>query len=174
MDDQGTNRTRGSGLRFRKLRITWSVVWGIACLLLIVLWVRSYFSFSVLGYGGQLPKCQLLIMKGEIIVKTKWPTSLSGGQWTAITDQPSDWLSRTNNYDTVFGFALFPFRNKRLYYDYCLFVPFWSVVALGVLLSGLPWMPRPRFVARFSLSTLLVFTTLVAVGLGLIVWAARK
>ena len=31
-------------MRFRKLRIAWSVVWGIACVLLIVLWVRSYWS----------------------------------------------------------------------------------------------------------------------------------
>ena len=29
-------------MRFRKLRIAWSVGWGIACVLLIVLWVRSY------------------------------------------------------------------------------------------------------------------------------------
>src|SRR3954470_12360641 len=29
-------------LRFRKLRIAWSVFWGLACVLLIVLWVRSY------------------------------------------------------------------------------------------------------------------------------------
>ena len=29
-------------MRFRKLRIAWSVVWGLAAVLLIVLWVRSY------------------------------------------------------------------------------------------------------------------------------------
>ena len=29
-------------MRYRKLRIAWSVGWGIACVLLIVLWVRSY------------------------------------------------------------------------------------------------------------------------------------
>ena len=29
-------------MRFRKLRIAWSVACGIACVLLIVLWVRSY------------------------------------------------------------------------------------------------------------------------------------
>src|SRR6476619_2972176 len=29
-------------MRFRKLRIAWSVFWGLACVLLIVLWVRSY------------------------------------------------------------------------------------------------------------------------------------
>jgi hypothetical protein len=41
MDDQGTNRA-GGGVRFRKLRIAFSAVCGIVCLLLIVLWVRSY------------------------------------------------------------------------------------------------------------------------------------
>ena len=29
-------------MKHRKLRIAWSVVWGIAAVLLIVLWVRSY------------------------------------------------------------------------------------------------------------------------------------
>jgi hypothetical protein len=29
-------------MRFRKLRIAWSVVCSIVCVLLIVLWVRSY------------------------------------------------------------------------------------------------------------------------------------
>jgi hypothetical protein len=32
-------------MRFRKLRIAWSVFWGSAAVLLIVFWVRSY------GYG---------------------------------------------------------------------------------------------------------------------------
>src|SRR3954452_15550514 len=29
-------------MRFRNLRIAWSVAWGLACVLLIVFWVRSY------------------------------------------------------------------------------------------------------------------------------------
>src|SRR3954453_23888497 len=54
-------------MRFRKLRIAWSVFWGLACLLLIELWVRSYFfadtvygeippvlSFTLNSYDGQL------------------------------------------------------------------------------------------------------------------------
>src|SRR5215212_550767 len=31
-------------MRFRKLRIAWSVFWGLSTVLLIVLWVRSYWS----------------------------------------------------------------------------------------------------------------------------------
>jgi hypothetical protein len=30
-------------MRYRKLRIAWSVGWGVVCLALIVLWVRSYY-----------------------------------------------------------------------------------------------------------------------------------
>src|SRR5689334_18375262 len=40
-------------MRFRKLRIVWSVFWGIACVLLIALWVRSYwFSDTIRTPNG--------------------------------------------------------------------------------------------------------------------------
>jgi hypothetical protein len=29
-------------MKYRKLRIAWSVGWGVLCLLLVALWVRSY------------------------------------------------------------------------------------------------------------------------------------
>ena len=35
-------------MRFRKLRIAWSVVWGLAAVLPIVLWVRSYSRIDAL------------------------------------------------------------------------------------------------------------------------------
>src|SRR5689334_14707894 len=35
-----------SAMRFRKLRIAWSVFWGLACVLLTVLWLRSYWCFD--------------------------------------------------------------------------------------------------------------------------------
>jgi hypothetical protein len=48
-------------MRFRKLRNAWSVAWGIACVLLVVLWVRSYSWFETDGrqvgqiwFGGSL------------------------------------------------------------------------------------------------------------------------
>ena len=34
-------------MKFRKLRIAWSVVWGVAAVLLIVLWVRSYWRHGL-------------------------------------------------------------------------------------------------------------------------------
>ena len=35
-------------MKFRKLRIALSVTWGVACLLLIVLWVRSFYFGDVI------------------------------------------------------------------------------------------------------------------------------
>jgi hypothetical protein len=34
-------------MRFRKLRIAWSVVWGVLCVLLIVLWARSFYIADI-------------------------------------------------------------------------------------------------------------------------------
>src|SRR5262245_28767768 len=37
-------------MRFRKLRIAWSVVWGVVAVLLIALWVRSYWWLDSISY----------------------------------------------------------------------------------------------------------------------------
>jgi hypothetical protein len=49
-------------------------------------------------------------------------------------------------------------------------IPQWLLVLSVLLLAAAPWL---RCSARFSLRTLLIATTLVAVVLGLMVWAAR-
>src|SRR5437868_3446581 len=36
-------RGRMAVMRFRKLRIAWSVVWGLVCVLLIAWWISSYY-----------------------------------------------------------------------------------------------------------------------------------
>jgi hypothetical protein len=46
-------------------------------------------------------------------------------------------------------------------------VPDWLVVSLCVAIGFVPWLPWPR---QFSLRTLLIATTLIAVALGIIVW----
>jgi len=48
----------------------------------------------------------------------------------------------------------------------------WLAAILFAVLAALPWVHKLRF--RFSLRTLLTATTLVAVVLGLVVWAVRK
>jgi hypothetical protein len=58
------------------------------------------------------------------------------------------------------------FRYVEATFGTLFFVPYWCPVCLSVLLATSPWFSMPR---RFSLRTLLIATTLVAVVLGLIV-----
>jgi hypothetical protein len=47
-------------------------------------------------------------------------------------------------------------------------LPHWFLFGLSVMFAFCPWLP-----ARFSLRTLLIGMTLVAVMLGLAIWATR-
>jgi hypothetical protein len=51
--------------------------------------------------------------------------------------------------------------------------PHWFLVALSAAFVFVPWLPWHKLRWRFSLRTLLIVTTLVAVVLGLVVWMAR-
>src|SRR3954453_22001270 len=42
-------------MRFRKLRIACSVFWGLACVLVICLWVQSHFVVDAIGETSQTP-----------------------------------------------------------------------------------------------------------------------
>jgi hypothetical protein len=53
------------------------------------------------------------------------------------------------------------------YNEGVLSLPYWFVIAMSAALATVPWL---RW--RFTLRTLLIATTLVAVMLGLIVWSA--
>jgi hypothetical protein len=90
-------RVRMGGMRFRKLRIAWSVLCGLSCVPVSVLWLRSYWQ-------------------------------------------------RAEMYWAVVFFA-----------------------SLSALFACIPWLPWSN---RFSLRTLLLATTLVAVTLGVIAYVA--
>jgi hypothetical protein len=153
--------------RFRKLRIAWSVGWGIACVLLAVLWVRSYYVLDFLRC--RLPNSwglQAVSTDGRLILHTQqlnptlhWPS----WAWTSHKDQSSkDMFPRD---PSVLGFQL-----ERIPPNSRFQMPHWFVVSITVALSAAILLRQPY---RFSLRTLLFVTTLVAVVLGLIVWVRR-
>jgi hypothetical protein len=51
------------------------------------------------------------------------------------------------------------------------YMPHWFLVVGFAVLSAVPWIEHIHW--RFTLRTLLIATTLVAIVLGLIVWAVR-
>jgi hypothetical protein len=116
-------------MRFRKLRIAWSVGCAIACVLLIALWVRSYSAPDVWHTFARFPNSP-----------TYYYNSFQG---RLRIGTPKTWEAGAIS------------------------ISHWIYILCFAALAVLPWIRQLRW--RFSLRTLLIATTLVAVVLGLIV-----
>src|SRR3954465_14849637 len=55
-------------MKFRKLRITWSVTCGIACALLIALWVRSYWRKDTLEFKDSRKLVAVESIRGRVVL----------------------------------------------------------------------------------------------------------
>jgi hypothetical protein len=142
--------------RFRKLRISWSVGWGLLAVLLITLWVRSYWYMDEVRNASSWVT-QLASYRGGIHYY-RGPTFLSpGDRWLFLVTPHRD-----IDDDARMTFALS--LGSLLRGHQWLIVPYCFLVAVCGVIAAAPWL---RW--RFSLRTLLIATTLVAVGLGLIV-----
>jgi len=173
MGDQGTTGARGV-IRFRKLRIAFAVTCLIVCVLLIVLWVRSYWRLDVVQYGfldtwgftANSTNGRLLFFRQELASNyfPRWQAS-------SVSDQP--WI---NTYFPARSSTL-GFRFERVPASVIVQIPHWfPILVTGALAAatGLQVAKSLRGYYRFSLRTLLIVTTLIAVGLGLAAYAARK
>jgi len=143
-------------MRFRKLRIAWSVVCGIACVLLIVLWIRSYSSTDgVVWQPTRSWFISSISLTGRICVITGSYENPSEIGSVPATNDPG--LLGPDSWDFI--------RDPE--FDLVLF-PHWFPIALFTAFAAAPWLHW-----RFSLRTLLIATTLLALGLGLIAWSIR-
>jgi hypothetical protein len=138
--------------------------------LLIVLWVRSYQQaddvtcglssgpgYRCISLNGELLACRYPSREGA--VSLGWVIRhLPGHDPHAF---PSSWPS------TLHGIA-FEFSEGRLWLTV---LPQWFIAALFATLATVPWIRHSKW--RFTLRTLLIATTLVAVVLGAIVYAVR-
>jgi hypothetical protein len=136
-------------MRYRKLRITWTVCCTIACLLLCVLWVRSYQTLDIYQPYGH----EIQVAIGRVLIDETWvPSSTPPSTTSESIESDGSSVRVTTVQDLVSAGT-------------GIRVPFWLPTTVFVIFGVIPWFPR-----RFSLRTLLIATTLVAVVLGLIVW----
>ncbi len=146
-------------MRYRKLRIAWSVAWGIVAVLLVVLWVRSYSLGEYLYIPfGNAQGVWVRTARGHIIYKREavdhqiaWQFYPHSSEWYLQMLLPRD--------SGIFG-------NWSLD-SHTATIPLYFPSLAAAILAAIPWLLTVR---RFSLRTLLIATTLVAVGLGLIMW----
>jgi hypothetical protein len=155
-------------MKYRTLRIAWSVGWGLAAALLIVLWMVSYTVHPYL----QTPTGIRCKSSNGVFVLLKLPAQATAYEPTGIITFRMPDGDKSVSVDlgprlTWSGFQ-FQWDSGSSWY---LQAPYWALVALTVLGAVLPWIRQLRW--RFSLRTLLIATTLVAVVLGTIVWLSR-
>jgi hypothetical protein len=147
-------------VKYRKLRIAWSVAWGVVAVLVCALWVRSS-ERSERFFVGFTNKV------GVHLESSNGQLHLSYSNWS---DEPNMQLSPWAHYydrrpakrkKSDAGIVnLFHSKNQTY-----VGARHWIVILLCGAAMTAPWLPR-----RFSLRTLLIATTLVALLLGLFVW----
>ena len=167
-------------MKYRKLRIAWSVAWGVACLLLIALWVRSYWwverveHFGTVNHTSCWSACGILgvehyLNEDQIPKQNLERLHKQGDQHGAIQAAPVGWTSETYPVGEYYKNDSIPrFRWQRNPYGFSVLVPYWFMPIVSVALAAVSWLPW-----RFSLRTLLIGMTVAAIGLGWIVYALR-
>ena len=144
---------------YLRLRVTVSVVFGILCVLLIALWVRSFWHLDmyfipVVNFVAQsLRGCFVLYWAQEIGV------NFGGHQ-----SEPASIAQLSHDIPGTY----FWFRLTNLPTETTLLMPMWLPLAVTAGIATTPWL---RW--RFTLRTLLIASTLIAVVLCLIVLAVR-
>ena len=140
------------------LRIAVTALSLTACVLLAALWMRSYWCVDCLAYSSD---------PGIVGLRSVCGT---GDVFFVNNTLPSKWFFESQ----ILAEAEIAWETPITWHhepDYfSVSVQYWLLI---LLLTTVPLVTWGRSSWRFSLRTLLIATTLVAVGLGLIVYAAR-
>jgi hypothetical protein len=117
------------GMKHRKLRITWSVVWGVACLLLIMLWVRSRYANDRVSMPLPGSGFGIMSRSGGLGIGI-WRREVSEG-WTFHTTPPEKLdLPYTN---LVFAEYMADTDMYRVRSQY------WCLILISVAFATAPW-----------------------------------
>ena len=159
----------------RLLRIAFSIVCGIVCLLLIVFWLRSHRYYEVFEIKTDSRLVQVRSWHNRLEL---WQFAPSGARVDSSTVR--NFVKEISNGRF---FQSGPITTKRHFawdtarfqlvnqpWSTTLFVPHWFPVVGFAACAAVPWI---AWSTRFSLRTLLLTTTLAALFLGAVVYAIR-
>jgi hypothetical protein len=148
----------------RLLRISISAASFLVCAAFVVLWCRSYSWMDDLEYYviGDT-SIRILSTEGQFVIGVQeLPRHLANTGWLSSRD-----AKFRSNAPSFLGFRFrFNQRTKAIR----LIAPIWFPVLASGVIAAVSGIRRP---CQFSVRTLLVATTLVAVLLGAVVYAVR-
>ena len=151
----------------RWLRITWTAFWALAAALVIVLWVRSYWRWDAItlpvvnncGISLKSFEGRIVIKKTTISDARFWPVGFESLNF----DNHQVVLAEKYHVQSYAG----PLVAKNAVVATLSQLP---LVLTAAVFAVAPWIGWPN---RFSLRTLLIATTLIAVALGTIIVLSR-
>src|SRR4051794_25347873 len=155
----------------RYMRLFCATLCGIACILLCVLWVRSYFSpvFVVMPLPGPFGSVLFETAHGRVTACAVYGQRLANGNnaspWGIHYKSLDDWEPGQPRLAARANFTL-----SRWKQFYCLILPYWFLAITSGILGVMFFQKEPL---RFSLRTLLVVTAVLAVLLGIIIAVIR-
>lgn len=147
----------------RRVRISVSVFFAVLAVLLCVLWVRSYWVTDLISRIDSRNIATTIGSQYGTIYFANFDAAIAY-KGSLSSAAPREWA-----YKSVGGYTSSdgPFVWRRDRTSLHVVVPHWLIVIVAVTGGGILWLPF-----RFSLRTLLIATTLIAVLLGLIMWLA--
>ena len=157
MDDRPIDQQQTGRFALRKLRIVWSVGCTIACVLLILLWVRSYWWFDI----SHAMRPSLISARGKLFLTNEILMTLSPRLEDLNGPQPFG----RNHLIRGFSYTLDQVVVDKA--SYIAVVPVWLLVLISAGFGVLPWL---RW--RFTMRTLLIAMAFFAVILGVLVWSS--
>ena len=153
-------------MRYRKLRIARSIGWCVLAVLLVVMWARSFWYYEgVLSVFGNVTTVRGTIVVNLFDFVYGWKCENKG--WSVDQGPPEGW----SNDGPMPRWP--PIRIDQSHIGvFCIELEYWFLSLLFALLGIAVW--KSTLALRFSLRTLIIATTLVAVVLGLAIYAADR
>jgi hypothetical protein len=147
----------------RGIKISWTALCGIACVLLIALCVRSYWWIDSLQFQAGPRRCCFQSYVGRV-------TAFGGKDQTSPSFHlKSDLIVGQVARDvSLIAWERFGLLQRQPGASGVV-LPFSALVLAAAVVAAASWF----FPRRYTLRTMLIATTLIAVGLGIIVWLVR-
>ena len=149
------------------LRITWTVAWGTAAVLLVVVWVRSYWRIEHILWNGQTACVGISIYPGEVTLESNGRVLMPLGWSRVVFPTTADDSIFDDGPRMILGFGWQAEDGSKT-----AFIPFWFLTLTCAAFAWFDILPLTA-IKRFSLRTLLIAMTLIAVGLGIVVYLTK-
>jgi hypothetical protein len=150
-------------MKYRKLRIAWSVGCSVLCLMLTVLWMRGFWVYEGIVHGSKRPSESI-----RLIFASDYGT-LCFARLKIPANDPQ--ASSVVGWDYQnWGSAEKPIRRflwGKNHEGFVVRFPTWLPVPFLALVAGVPWV---GFSWRFNLRVLLIVVAVISVFLGMAVW----